>query len=461
MKNKSIYKKILFPIVQMFLLFIILSFVVQYFYIDKYVKNSAKEKVSQIYTSLNENLKNSENNQQKLKNLIKDSNGTSIYVYDEELEEILKVGNNGNEELSNFIKELLFNFELEEGAITLVRFDKKEYLARMYENYSLNNNKNQYYIIIQELTEKSIFIKEALKDLIIIYIILLILVLITVAIIARQISKPIIKLANESEKFVVGNEPTITREKINIEEVETLKKSIISMQERINEDDKKQKKTYENISHDLRTPLVSIIGYADALRTGILKDNKKAGDVIFNTGNQLKEMVENILILSRLDNGTYKEKKEKINIFELLQQQIELLNIIDTKKEIDVDIKNEKNIITDKRLLTRIIQNLLANAIKYSEKKVSIKVYEENEKYFIEVFNDGKEIQKEDLEHLFDRYYKGQNGNNGIGLNVVKMAADFIGININVKSQKNEGTYFILGFPKGHIENNEVVLGAF
>lgn len=444
MKSKSIYRKILFPIIQIFLFFVVITFAAQYFYIDKYVKDSAKNKISQIYTSLNENIENIDTKNELLSSLVKDSNGTSIFVYDENNNEVLKVGDAGNEKLSTYIKNLLDDYELEDGIVTIIRFDKKEYLARMCENYLLKDEGHKYYVIIQELTEKAVYIKSALKNLILLYIVLLIIVLITVTFIARQISKPIIKLAKESEQFVIGKDLTISRNNIDIVEVESLKKSLINMQEKINEDDKKQKKTYENISHDLRTPLVSIIGYADALRTGIIKDKKKAGNIIFNTGNQLKEMVENILVLSRLDNGTYEVKKEEINIEELLQQQIELLNIIDTNKNIEVDIKSDKVINTDRRLFTRIIQNLLANAIKYSDKKIIIKTYEKKKKIFIEIENDGKEIGKEDLKHLFDRYYKGQKGNNGIGLNVVKMATDFIGIKMEVKSKKNKGTNFTL-----------------
>ena len=202
---------------------------------------------------------------------------------------------------------------------------------------------------------------------------------------------------------------------------------------------------------------MSILGYADGLKSGIIKDKKKACDVIIKTGNQLKEMIENILILSRFDNETYVSTYEDVKLVEFLMEQIELTKVIDNNKKIDLVINSKKitsannlskydNLIvnTDKKLLTRIIQNLLSNAIKYAESKIIVSADNKNKKTIISIFNDGVGINKKDLKNIFTRYYKGEDGHFGIGLAVVKSAVEYLGGKIQVESKKNMGTTFII-----------------
>lgn len=73
---------------------------------------------------------------------------------------------------------------------------------------------------------------------------------------------------------------------------------------------------------------MSILGYADGLKAGIIKDKNKACDVILRTGNQLKEMIENILVLSRFDNDTYKGNKEELSLVDLINEQVETVKLL-------------------------------------------------------------------------------------------------------------------------------------
>ena len=320
------------------------------------------------------------------------------------------------------------------------------------------------------------------------------LIFLTVFIIARDLAKPIIKLSKESEEYVIGKGTTIDENAISTEELESLRVSLKNMQVKIDEENNRKNTIYENVAHDLRTPLVSILGYADGLKAGIIKDKNKACDVILRTGNQLKEMIENILVLSRFDNETYKGVKEEISLVDLISEQVETVKVIDenVKVEFENDLKDGGMINSDRKLLIRIIQNLLSNAIKYAKSRVIIgariaRPYEclqyftstndsddnvrmisastddcdDNGRmvsapinectgelrepyYVISVTDDGEGIDSKNINNIFTRYYKGEDGHFGIGLAVVKSSVDYLGGEISVESEKGKGTKFVV-----------------
>ena len=205
---------------------------------------------------------------------------------------------------------------------------------------------------------------------------------------------------------------------------------------------------------------MSILGYADGLKSGIIKDKNKACDVVLRTGNQLKEMIENILVLSRFDNDTYKGNTEELSLVDLISEQVETVKVIDESKKVIFEnvLDDEGLVISDRKLLVRIIQNLLSNGIKYAKSKVIINIMDVGSKsiqtistpidgsykYVISIADDGKGIDTKNLQNIFTRYYKGEDGHFGIGLAVVKSSADYLGAKISVKSEKDKGTTFEL-----------------
>jgi signal transduction histidine kinase len=229
------------------------------------------------------------------------------------------------------------------------------------------------------------------------------------------------------------------------------------MQEKIDEETNRKNTIYENVAHDLRTPLVSILGYADGLKAGIIKDKNKACDVILRTGNQLKEMIENILVLSRFDNDTYKGNKEEISLVDLINEQVETVKVIDENKKVvfENELEDEGLINSDRKLLVRIVQNLLSNGIKYAKSQVVISIKSAGSQarpyeYVITITDDGKGIDSKNLQNIFTRYYKGEDGHFGIGLAVVKSSADYIGAKIEVSSELGKGTSFTCILPQSY-----------
>ena len=301
-------------------------------------------------------------------------------------------------------------------------------------------------------------LRESSRQLLLIQFIVLVLVILTVYLVARDLSKPLIKLSKESEEYVIGKGVTIGDKNISTTELESLRLSLINMQKKIDGETNRKNTIYENVAHDLRTPLVSILGYADGLRAGIIKDKNKACDVILRTGNQLKEMIENILVLSRFDNDTYKGNNEELSLVDLISEQVETVKVIDESKKVifENELDDEGVINSDRKLLVRIIQNLLSNGIKYANSKVVInlkkvgsqssplRVSGSPSQYVVKIADDGKGINKNNLQNIFTRYYKGEDGHFGIGLAVVKSSADYLGADVKVESEEGKGTSFVI-----------------
>ncbi len=209
-----------------------------------------------------------------------------------------------------------------------------------------------------------------------------------------------------------------------------------------------------NVSHDLRTPLTSVMGYI-----GLVKDHKYEDEemmkeylnIAFNKSNQLKELIEDLFEYTKINNQGVALEKSKVNIVEFLSQIIEEYIPIFEENEIEVEKKfvDEKSIVEiDASKMVRVIENLFSNAIKYSFKpgKVVVYSFEDNGYVTIVIRNKGENIAKEKIERLFDRFYRVDEARNsnvkgsGLGLaiskNIVKLHdgeiwADCIGNDIS------------------------------
>ena len=473
-KTKKIFSKIFWPVVQIVVLFAIATFLINYFSIDRFVKDNAKERLEEAYNDVVSQIDDFKISGESVfvlkpsEHLVNQSNNTQVYVFDKDYAEVSLFDNNIyiDRDMLSFLSSLLSDYELDEGTLTNITFNGKEYIANTYVTSDILNIKEKYFVVIQELTGKSNLLRESSRRLFLIQLVVLVLVILTVYVVAKDLSKPLIKLSKESEDYVIGKGVTISDKNISTTELESLRQSLSSMQKKIDAETNRKNTIYENVAHDLRTPLVSILGYADGLKSGIIKDKNKACDVILRTGNQLKEMIENILILSRFDNETYKGNNEELSLVDLINEQVEMVKVIDDDKKVVFknELSDEGLIVSDRKLLVRIIQNLLSNAIKYAKKKVVVNITGSHSppihegshsspiredspvrgRYVISIADDGKGIDEKDLQNIFTRYYKGEDGHFGIGLAVVKSSADYIGAKLTVKSEINKGTTFEL-----------------
>ena len=250
------------------------------------------------------------------------------------------------------------------------------------------------------------------------------------------------------------------------EEVYPLLQRLHFQHEQIEKDRKELEKTTlirqeftANASHELKTPLHVISGYAELLENGLIKEEeipvfaKKIGDET----RRMTKLADDILNLSKLDSGAIDMRREKLDLYLYASQVIDELSSIIDENGTDLSLEGSHVIIEGiPDAINSIIYNLVTNAIKYSGQrgKVTISVKEDGDKAVLEVKDNGIGIGEDDLERIFERFYRVDKsrskelGGTGLGLSIVKHSARIHDAQVTVKSKLGEGSVFTVIFPK-------------
>lgn len=215
-----------------------------------------------------------------------------------------------------------------------------------------------------------------------------------------------------------------------------------------------------NVTHELKSPLTSINGYAELIATGIAKEDdvNKFAEIIYKEGNRLLDIIDDILKISRLDENNFDKDFIEVDIAEVVNATIEKYLRLTDNKNIKV-INNIKpyKIKTSKSLFYDLVSNIYENAIKYNKVGGDITVsYELGENsYFLSISDSGIGIAPADTKRIFERFYvvdksrKRNQKSTGLGLSIVKHIISYLGYDIKVESKLNEGTTFIIEIPLG------------
>jgi len=243
----------------------------------------------------------------------------------------------------------------------------------------------------------------------------------------------------------------------------TMADTIAQNMEELKQTDSLRRELIANVSHDLRSPLASILGY---LETVIMKkdsldpqEKEKYLNIILNNTVMLSQLVEELFELSKLDARQIKPQPETFSMSELLQDVV--LKYRPQADQAGIQLESAMpaeslNVKADIGLIERALSNLIENAIKYTPEKGVVKVAladADDEIRFV-VSDTGSGIAKEDLPHVFDRYYRGsQNktrkpGGTGLGLAISKKILQLHDSDIQVESQLNVGTRFMFSLRK-------------
>ncbi len=193
-----------------------------------------------------------------------------------------------------------------------------------------------------------------------------------------------------------------------------------------------RKEMISNISHDLRTPIASIMGFLDIVNTQ--KDTLSNAEIsnytniAYKESNRLNNLVTNLFELTKLESGQIKLQKEPFNIYELVSDIIQKYELRIQAKNVKLHYKITQNLglaFGDIKYIDRLFQNILDNAVKYVDEGgfIQISILDDLEKFKIKICNSGELLKKEDLELIFERYYlteKSDNSSTGLGLAIAK-----------------------------------------
>jgi signal transduction histidine kinase len=275
---------------------------------------------------------------------------------------------------------------------------------------------------------------------------------------SRKISKPILELTDISTKITNlefdmhynprrnGNEVDVLGQHMNTlsnrleETIRELKEANLELQQDIEIRDKNEtmrKEFLSNVSHELKTPIALIQGYAEGLVDGVItdpEDVKYYCDVIIDEAKKMNRMVKEMLSLNQLEYGMNTLNMEHFNLVDLIRGVVNQTKVMADQYDVKLVFEETNPIYVwaDEFFAEQVITNYLTNAIHYAknEKEVEITIQNREQDVRVEVFNTGDQIAPENMEHLWEKFYKVDKartrkyGGSGIGLSVVKAVMD-------------------------------------
>lgn len=219
-----------------------------------------------------------------------------------------------------------------------------------------------------------------------------------------------------------------------------------------------RKEFASNVSHELKTPLQSILGYAELLKSGLVKkdDQKDCYDKIYKEAQHMFTLVKDVIKVSHLDDDEIYITKGNVDLSLMCMQIIELLKEETSGIDIRSDIEKDCIVYGSEELIEGIVYNLCENAIRYNKEngEVFVKVNKDDENVYLAVKDTGIGIAKEDHERIFERFYRvdkarsKQVGGTGLGLSIVKHSCILNDATIKVDSEPGKGSTFTVTFRK-------------
>ncbi len=275
--------------------------------------------------------------------------------------------------------------------------------------------------------------------------------------ISRQLTKPILDITQTANNLRAGDLSARSSIVNSTAEISQLRESINYLGDTLAKQDSIRKRYASDISHELRTPLTTLKTHIEAISDGIWEPNKEHLDILTDEVLRLTKLVDDLKTSFTQEEYTLQINKSRFNI------SLELENIIRGyepifSKENHLLLSNiEKDIIfnMDREKFNQIIYNLLSNSLHYLKEKgkVMVELYGLEDKIILKISDNGIGIKEEDLENIFNRFYRvdtsrnKETGGTGLGLSIVKSIVEAHKGHIDVESKFGEGTDFIISLP--------------
>ena len=494
-KLKSVRVKLflsLCVVVSIIVIFLIIinNVILESFYLYSKVKNVklAYEKINNLYNTIEQNENVNVNIEEELNHiamknnfdiLIKNNQSILIFSSDRNLvTTINKINemmlNNGEQNFiidSKITNKQRIIYQDEKVMIRRI-LDEKNSMNYIFLSASLDNGSSLYIRIQVASIQESVRIANRL--LILIGGISIIIAGILASFIAKKFTDPILELNEIAQNMSKLDFSKKYRTKDTDDEINHLGKSINTMSDKLERTikqlretngelekdieekskiDEMRKQFISDVSHELKTPIALIQGYAEGLVENINNDEESRkfyAEVILDEAEKMDKLVKQLLELMKLEYGKGEFNNRNMDIVELMKEVIRKCNMLLTEKQIEVEFDDSKivTVNADEFYIEQVITNYLTNAIKHVEeregkKQIKVQIHESDNKVKVSIFNTGENIKEEDLERIWKRFYKvdsarnREDGGTGIGLALVKAIMNQYGNDFGVINKEN------------------------
>lgn len=462
MKKNSIKTKIWKYFISFSIIILVFLWIFQIALLPSFYESSKTKELEKVASALSRSYyaKENENNLLEQVATIAHKSGTCIVVSD--------TLSNVDYTTDSFSKECMkgSTFKKYKGAFISSNLQKDKLITinPQFENktliYSLKLDDSTYIFASSSLVPIDSTISILRSQFILVTIIVLIIAFVISYFISKKLSNPILKLTNATKEFGKKKNSNLFKIEDEFEEITELSKTLEYASNEVAQTEELRKELMANVSHDLKTPLTMIKAYAEMVRDITYKNKEKREqnlNVIIEETDRLNHLVNDILTLSVIESKMMKLSIEEFDLNELIHTILGRYEIYKTNEEYKFIYEDKQDIFiqADKEKLEQVLYNLINNAIQHSEnKKIEIKITEFKKDYLIEIKNNGIPIPKEELEHIWNKYYKSKKDHQrakigtGLGLSIVKQILELHNYSYGVTSTKEKGTNFYFRIPK-------------
>jgi len=285
--------------------------------------------------------------------------------------------------------------------------------------------------------------------------------------ISRKILKPVSEVTKAAERISIND----LSQRIDVpdsnDEISNLASTFNDMIERLDISFEKQKQFISNASHELKTPISVIQGYASLIDRWGKSDPdilQEAIDSIKDETEYMSNLIKKLLFLARNEQSQINEQKKVISLVNVVSEVVKETSVLDINGDFNIIENGDVFIFGDFNLIKQLLWVFFENSIKYSDKdfiKVDIEILSENEFAVIKISDNGRGISEEDIPHIFDRFFRADKSHskavsgNGLGLSIAEIIVKQHNGKIDVSSEEGKGSQFKIYFPLAEYDDIE------
>ncbi|RXZ81677.1 sensor histidine kinase [Paenibacillaceae bacterium] len=273
--------------------------------------------------------------------------------------------------------------------------------------------------------------------------------------ITKKLIQPLMNLREELRKVKVRHFTDVRLVKAG-GEIGAVAQTVFEMAGELNRFNQVQKQFFQNASHELKTPLMSIAGYAEGIRDGVFEGEsvRKGLDVIVSESGRLGKIVTEMTLLAKLDSEEDIFRPVEVQLADLLTETAERLNPLLVKNglTLHIELPEDNNLIVtaDRDKLLQALLNVTANAVRHARSNIYIAASAKDGMMALTISDDGPGFPQELLPTLFHRFVKGKDGESGLGLAIARAIVERSGGLIKASNGKDGGAVISFGFPSAN-----------
>ena len=424
---------------------------------EQYIIRNNKNEISNIIDSIRSKYVNGEWEVSSIQQIGEDaiSNGIFVDLYDKD-SNLVWGAMTYNKNMCHMVMG-----SIENNMNYMINKNKSNYTEKLFEIKNLDNEiigniKIGSYGLLYYMDNDVDFLKEINKVITSIGIVMVLITIFIAILISNNISKPVEVVSNMANLIGDGDYDNKIDYDSNIVEIDVLIKSINNLSAKLEEQENLRKRLTTDISHELRTPLTSIQTHLEAMIDGIWEPDTERLNSVNEEVIRLTNLVNQLQNLAKFDSEKSKLNLAKVNVKNLIMNVVYNNQGKALEKNINIECDLESiDSYLDKDKISQVIVNLLSNAIRYTNNggKIFISSYKENNNLKIQFKDNGIGIPKENIKYIFERFYRvdesrsKNTGGIGVGLTIVKSIIDLHQGTIEVRSELNKGSEFIVILP--------------